>query len=371
MVIDEATEVLESQARFLMGWVRTSDPNIKCQTLMTFNPPVTAEGRWIIDFFAPWLDPKHPNPAVPGELRWFMTVDGKDFECEDGTARIVDGVRIRPLSRTFFPARVSDNAYLLNTGYMAVLNALPEPLRSKMLYGDFTAGMEDDPWQVIPTAWVDHAMERWSRPAVLPEMTSVGVDVARGGKDDTVIARAHGKWFDEPLIYPGRDTPDGPSVAGLVVASVRDGSPIHIDVIGVGSSPYDFLRTANQYVLGVNVAEKATGSDRSGRLSFFNLRSQLWWQFRELLDPANNTGVALPPNNRLRSELCAPRWEMSGMRIKVESREDIIERTGKSPDLASAYILANIYTPKHADVYGKSSSASRRSYDPIAGMINR
>lgn len=368
MVIDEATEVMESQARFLMGWVRTSDPKIKCQTLMTFNPPITAEGRWIIDFFAPWLDDTHPNPATPGELRWFMTVNGKDFECEDGTPRIVDGNRIRPLSRTFFPALVTDNAYLLNTGYMATLNALPEPLRSKMLYGDFKAGMEDDPWQVIPTAWVDSAMARWKRPDVLPEMTSVGVDVARGGKDDTVIVREHDMWFDEPITYPGKETPDGPSVSGQVIAATRDGAPVHIDVIGVGSSPYDFLKNANQYVLGINVSERANATDKSGRLSFFNLRSQLWWQFREALDPTNNTGIALPPDKRLRSELCAPRWEMRGMSIKVEGREEIITRTGRSPDVASAYILANIKTPKMSAISNGSKRNARREYDPVAAV---
>jgi hypothetical protein len=29
---------------------------------------------------------------------------------------------------------------------------MPEPLRSQMLYGDFTVGAEDDAWQVIPSA---------------------------------------------------------------------------------------------------------------------------------------------------------------------------------------------------------------------------
>jgi hypothetical protein len=34
-------------------------------------------------------------------------------------------------------------------------------------------------------------------------MLSMGVDVARGGRDSTVIARRHeGYWFDVPLVYP-------------------------------------------------------------------------------------------------------------------------------------------------------------------------
>ena len=61
---------------------------------------------------------------------------------------------IKPLTRTFIPSRVTDNPYLMATGYISTLQSLPEPLRSQMLKGDFEAGTEDDPWQVIPTQWV-------------------------------------------------------------------------------------------------------------------------------------------------------------------------------------------------------------------------
>src|SRR5690606_40505156 len=166
--------------------------------------------------------------------------------------------------------------------YMATLQALPEPLRSQMLYGDFRAGMTDDPWQVIPTKWVQQAMDRWKRREPKPDMNSRGVDVARGGDDETIISRvADDLWFDELLEYPGKETPDGPTIAALCIAANRDHGPIHIDVIGVGASPYDFLVQANQQAIGVNVAEKSVGRDRSGKLEFSNLRSELWWKFRE------------------------------------------------------------------------------------------
>lgn len=367
LVIDEAANFLESQVRFLMGWVRTTDPNQKCQTLMTFNPPTSAEGRWIIEFFAPWLDPKHPVPAQPGELRWFATLDGKDVEVEGGEVFMHKGEHIRPMSRTFIPSRVSDNPHLMGTGYMATLQSLPEPLRSQMLYGDFQAGIEDDPWQVIPTAWVEAAMARWKPRSPKPVMDSMGVDVARGGRDNTIIARRHDMWFDEPLAYPGTATPDGPTVAGLVISAARDGAPIHLDVIGVGSSPYDFLNTARQHVIGVNVSEKALGSDRSGRLRFFNQRSELWWAMREALDPANNTGIELPPDNRLRADLCAPTWELAGAVVKVEGRDEIEKRIGRSPDWASAYILGLMDTPKLSRL-DEITGRRKAEYDPYGTL---
>lgn len=381
LVFDETANFLEAQVRFLMGWVRTTDADQACQTLMTFNPPTTAEGRWIVQYFAPWLDKKHPNPAAPGELRWFATWKGEDIEVPDGRQFVMaNGQRVydfnpddhkpedivKPLSRTFIPSRVSDNPYLAGTGYMSTLQSLPEPLRSQMLYGDFQAGMQDDPWQVIPTAWVEAAQARWSLPNRLPEMQSLGIDVARGGQDNTIIARRHeGMWFDAPLVYPGKDTPTGPSVAGLCLAAMRDAAPMHIDVIGVGASPYDFLREAKQQIMGVNVSEKALGTDKSGRLKFKNLRSQLWWMMREALDPANNTGIALPPDRQLFADLCAPTWELQGSVIYVEGREDILKRIGRSPDWASAYILALIDTPKRRNIDAANNRANAQNYNPL------
>lgn len=367
LVFDEAANFLESQVRALLGWLRSVDPAQRCQALLTFNPPTTAEGRWITAFFAPWLDKKHPKPARPGELRWFAMLDGEEVEVESGEPFQHGADLIKPMSRTFIPSRVSDNPYLMGTGYMATLQSLPEPLRSQMLYGDFNAGIEDDPWQVIPTAWVEAAQARWKRPDKLAPMDSLGVDVARGGRDRTILARRHDMWFDLPLVYPGTATPDGPTVAGLSIAARRDDAVIHIDVIGVGSSPYDFLNNASQQVVGVNVSESAVGTDKSGRLRFRNLRSELWWRMREALDPTNNTGIALPPDRELLADLCAPTWELSGSTIYVASREQIIDRIGRSPDYGSAYVLALIDTPKRKrKVVAAMGGNKRKDYDPYA-----
>ena len=346
LVFDEASNMRMDAVRFLLGWLRTTDPRQRTRALMTFNPPTTAEGRWVVEYFAPWLDKKHKNPAKPGEIRYFAVVDGKEREVENSQPFTHGAEKIIPQSRTFIPSRISDNPYLMNTGYMAQLQSMPEPLRSQMLHGDFSAGMEDDPWQVIPTAWVEAAQARWKMPDKLEEMTSLGVDVARGGRDQTIIARRHGMWFNQPLVYPGTQTPDGPTVAALTMAAKRDQAPIHIDVIGVGSSPYDFLRERGHQTIGVNVAESARGMDKSGRIQFKNYRSELWWRMREALDPVNNTGICLPPDPRLMADLCAPTWKYSGTTIAVASREEVMDKIGRSPDFGTAFVLALIDTVK-------------------------
>lgn len=379
LIIEEAANFLVTQVRFLMGWVRTTIPGQHCQTLMTFNPPTSTEGQWIIEFFAPWLDKKYYNKAPwlaehlrgraePGELRYAASLppteahpNGRDIWVNDKTPFVmVDGEPvfdfdpseyakediITPLSRTFISARVSDNPYLMGTGYMSQLQALPEPLRSQMLKGDFSAGMQDDPFQLCPTSWVEAAMERWVDQYPKPPMDSLGCDIARGGKDQTILLPRHGMWFDYPKVYPGSETPNGHKTAGLIIAATRDRAVQHVDIIGVGASPYDVLNESGQPVMGVDVRVKADRTDKSGKLRFFNLRTQIGWMLREALDPDNNTGIMLPPDPRLKADLCAVKWSVKGLTIKVESREEIIERLGRSPDYFSAACLANMDTPK-------------------------
>jgi hypothetical protein len=391
LVIDEAANFLESQVRFLMGWVRTTDPNQRTQTLLTFNPPTSAEGRWVIAFFAPWLDKKFPGKrATPGEIRYAAVIDGKDEWIDDPRPFVmVAGVRsydfdptehdatmiITPQSRTFIPSRITDNPYLVGTGYMTTLQSMPEPLRSQMLYGDFQAGVQDDIWQVIPTKWAEAAQARWHERAPKGEMMQMGVDVARGGQDSTVIAprhrdetAGHDLWFDRLKEIKGADTDDGDKCAGQVLMARRDDAPVNIDVIGVGSSPYDSLKRANAQVWGVNVAEAARGLDRTGVLAFFNLRSELWWRLREALDPIADTGIALPPDPALLAEMCAPRWSLSGKTIKVESRDEIVKRVGRSPDRATAVVLALIDQPKRAALMSATGRSDILDYDPMSRM---
>lgn len=394
---DEVTEQREAQVRFVMGWRRTDDTRIHPRVLMTFNPPTTSDGRWVIGFFAPWLEATFPGKrALPGELRWAaMLPDGagksRDVWVEDGRPFVlVDNAPcydfdpadytpehiIQPLSRTFIPARLTDNPYYMATGYMSTLQSLPEPLRSQMLNGDFMAGVEDDQWQVIPTAWVEAAQARWKPRAPKGEMLQQGVDVARGGRDSTIIANrhrdeqaGHDLWFDELKEVTGKDTDTGDKCAGQVLVVRRDDAPINIDVIGVGASPYDSLKRARAQVWGVNVAEQARrASDATGALSFFNLRSDLWWAMREALDPTRDTGIALPPDPALLSELCAPRWSLSGKTIKVESREDIVKRIGRSPDRATAVVLALIDQPKVAALRAARGGEEVLDYDPLSRL---
>lgn len=347
-VFDEVTSFPEAQVRFLITWKRTTQKGQRCRVVFTGNPPVDAQGEWVIGYFAPWLDKSHPNPAKPGELRYFITGDdGKDQEVPGPEMVTTESGKLRkPESRTFIPSKVEDNPFLMETGYDATLDALPEPLRSMMRDGDFHAGKMENPFQVIPSAWVEAAQARWSESGKTCPMDAIGQDVARGGKCETIVSRRHGAWYDKLLCYPGAATPDGPSCAAVALAAQKDSAPIHVDVVGVGTSPFDHLKSAGVHVVGVNGADASVGTDKSGRLRFYNLRAELWWKMREALDPNAVPPVSLPPGQDVKADLCAPTWQLRNGKILIESKDKLIERIGRSPDKGDAIIYASIETPK-------------------------
>ena len=104
-------------------------------------------------------------------------------------------------------------------------------------------------------------------------------------------------------------------------------------------------------------------------LEFFNLRSELYWRLREAFDPANNTGIAIPPDKRLKADLCAVKWSLSGYTIKVASREEMIKLIGRSPDFGSAIMLTMVDTPNLTLLQGEMHQLSHGSkgphYDPL------
>lgn len=337
---DEVTEFPKSIVTFLMAWNRTTRRGQHCQVVMTFNPPMNESGEWVTQYFGAWLDPAHPHPAQDGELRWYAMLDGEETEVESGEPFEHGGEMVVPKSRTFFHASLKDNPILAATGYGATIDALPEPLRS-LLKGNFDAARIDNPYQVIPSDWIEAAMVRGREthnPTTL--QTAQGVDVARGGKDKTVIAERYDYWIAPLKKYPGRSTPDGPSVATLIIAALVGNPVVNIDVIGVGSSAYDHARDGC-FAQPINFGEGTTYTDASGRLKFANVRAAAYWHLRELLDPANGYDVCLPDDPELKADLIAPRWEIGqGGRVRIESKADIASRLGRSPDCGDAVVLA-------------------------------
>lgn len=343
-LFDEITHFLEVQFRALIGWLRSDDPSVRQRVVCAGNPPTSAEGEWVKRFWAPWLDPSHPNPAKAGELRWYVTDEkGEDKEVQGPEPVMVGADMMKPKSRTFIPSSVDDNLFLLSTGYKATLQALPEPLRSQMLRGDFSAGAADPVWQTIPTEWVKAAQARWKPREKKGPMTAIGLDPSRGGADKTSAARRHGSWFDEIITAPGMVTKDGPSTAGFIAPLVRNGACICVDSIGIGSSALDFIVGLNLLVLPVNFSAKSGLLTKAGSLRFRNKRAEAYWKLREALDPTNEDPIALPPDQELLADLCAVRYKVVSLgqmaAIQMREKDEVRELLGRSPDKGDSVAL--------------------------------
>lgn len=367
---DEVTQFLESQFRFLIGWNRSTVPNQRCRVVAASNPPTAPEGEWVKRFWGPWLDDQHSNPAAPGELRWFIMTEDGDKEVDGPEPVTVNGEELIPRSRTFIPSSVDDNPFLRSTGYKSVLMGLPEPLRSQMLRGDFNAGGEDNPWAVIPTAWIKAAQERWNAtPRPDRKLDALGVDPSRGGRDATVIAKRYGDWFGPLISEPGAEVLDGPSCAALVMNHLKDGAPAFVDVIGIGSSVYDHLHGNAVNVVAVNSSEASFKTDKTGKLNFVNKRAELWWKMREALEPDQLHAICLPPDPGLLADLAAPRWKLTARGIQVKSKQDIQKRLGRSTDKGDAVCYALQEAPKRGPMAGALHRAQRTNsnYNQFSG----
>lgn len=371
LALDEATQFLESQVRFLMGWVRTAKEGQRARTILASNPPLSADGDWIIGMFRPWLDTTHPNPAGPGELRWFVTApDGVEIEVDDDTPVEMDGRKVEPTSRTFIPAALKDNPFLRDTGYAKTLDAMMEPMRSAMRDGNFMLARQDSDWQVIPTQWIREAQARWTpEPPEHAPMSCMGVDVAQGGPDQTVIATRFDGWYAPIEAFPGTQTPTGPDVAGLIIARRKNSAAIVVDMGGgYGGSTFDHLKQNidESYLFKHLGAADSVRRTFDQSLGFANKRAQIYWQFQEALDPSQDGGstIALPDDPELVSDLTAVIYDASTGKIKLERKIDLVKRLGRSPDKGDAVVMAWSAGPRlqtHGNQWRKFSRSSQTS----------
>lgn len=209
------------------------------------------------------------------------------------------------------------------------------PVYQARVMGEFPAQAEN---AVIGLALVTAASERWyTTPA--EGLLHIGVDVARYGSDRTVLFPRRGLRALEPVVLRSLDTVEVAGRVKRLAAELRvaDEVPVvAVDTIGVGAGVLDILaRDRTLEARGVNVAERATAE------GYANLRAQLWFAVRDWLE----AGGAIPPMPELEAELVSATYTFSARGLlKIEEKDKIRERLGRSPDLADALALA-IYDP--------------------------
>jgi hypothetical protein len=214
------------------------------------------------------------------------------------------------------------------------------PLYKAKVLGQFA---DDAPNQVVRTADVAACRIGPDRPLTDEELLPVelGVDVGGGG-DETVIRERRGNRAGREW----RAQTDRPEkIAPLILQAIIDtgATAVKVDSIGIGFGVIGELRNAadrgehTAFIDAVNVSEAASEPDK-----FMNLRAEIWWQLGRDLSAHQGWDLSAMDNGDTTvAQLLSPRWTVDPKgRIRVEPKDEIRKRLGRSPDNADALLLA-------------------------------
>lgn len=189
---------------------------------------------------------------------------------------------------------------------------------------------EDD--TLIELDLLDNAIER----EITPSGGVVwGVDVARFGKDETVLVKRQANKLLKIKRTKQRDTME---VSGWVKAEYHRSEPkpdkICVDVIGIGAGVYDRLREQGIPVIPVQVSERANDPEK-----YKNVRAEIYDLYRHWLlydEPSipNDTDLIA------QSSTIKYKYDSAG-RMMIESKDDYKKRNPSigSPDIVDAVTL--------------------------------
>lgn len=189
----------------------------------------------------------------------------------------------------------------------------------------------------------------------------LGVDVARQGDDRTVIFRRQGLASFKPAILKGADSM---AVAGRVAFEIAEWQPDAVFVDGsggYGAGVIDRLRQMGHACTEVQFGGKPLDN------RYNNKRTEMYWTMAEWL----KAGGAIPPMTDLQMELCTPTYTHDNARgvLCLESKDDIKERLGYSPDIADALALTFAFPTAPAPRGLEAQYGGRKKswdYDPHA-----
>ena len=216
------------------------------------------------------------------------------------------------------------------------------PAFQSRVLGQFPKGGDNN---VIPLNWIELAVERYKElldsEEGLPKKGRVilGVDVARSGRDDSVITARQGQVQIDQRTFHGLDTQE---VAGEAIRAYRelDAYQMNVDVIGIGAGVCDEVKLHRGInMVEVNVSQASDVKDQNGARVFENRRAELWWALREAFDPKGLEPLAIIDDEDLQGDLAAPLYNFKKGWTQIEPKEETKKRLKRSPDKGDALML--------------------------------
>jgi len=171
-----------------------------------------------------------------------------------------------------------------------------------------------------------------------PPAPVLGVDVARGGSDQSCIYVKKGRVLRHVQTLR---VPDLMVVTGHVIRAARKEKckRVYVDMDGLGSGVVDRLKELDPsgiQIVGITFGSRAWRPD-----DFANKKAEMYWQFRDLLE---RDMLDLDPRDKeLERQAREIKWGPSSsgkMKIKIEAKDATKERLGgDSPDEFDAAAL--------------------------------
>ncbi len=160
----------------------------------------------------------------------------------------------------------------------------------------------------------------------------IGMDVARYGRNRTVLVVRRGDVVEAVRVFSGINTMAG---VGQVIAALREYGPalVNVDEVGVGAGVVDRLREQGYAVRGM------VGSGKPVRdLTCANRRAE---GYRMLERRFSERRIRIPRDVELIKELSRLRYQYNSQgRMLIESKGKMRSRGLASPDKADALMLA-------------------------------
>lgn len=203
---------------------------------------------------------------------------------------------------------------------------------------------------------VQAAMDRVLPPESFNTQAKIlGVDVALGGGDRTVIAPRQGLACFKPKII--RES-DPKVIAGVVAVAIQrfDPDAVFVDNTGGwGSGVISWLREWGYSVTDVQFSGKALDN------VYYNKRTEMIHELAYLI----KGGMALPNIPELKEELCAQTFTHKGNQLLMEDKDVIKEKLHRSPDISDAFALTCAYPVARRDPAEKYRTAKPNDFNPI------
>lgn len=226
----------------------------------------------------------------------------------------------------------------------------PKPWTERYIYNNWD--YQDDEGSLFKYRYFDAAIENTID---LNAPRFIGFDVARTGKDRSIIALWYGKMLINIFVVKSKieqkttDTQAMELIKFMTNNSVI-AENVAVDAIGIGVGVVDHASSK-----GIAVKEFVSGM-KSTDGKYNNLRSQVIYMFAQGLEKGTiKIYSGCPFRNELISEAMAHNHKIGDKQLAIESKEDVKKRTGSlSPDIMDAVVMG-LYPQLELDVNQNSN----------------